>query len=441
MSSSRKSFFRTHRAWLSAIVVLGLLVAFLPTLVRYALVTLRLPVLTIDLSTNLTDRVSALLTNRTVTVETRVEALPHGSLRIKARGLALDWPYTLTARLSCSRWFLEDAGSYELALDGTDWKLKGDFAFSASRGWSATAALAPRAFDLDDPLLADLLRRMPPGCVSNLVASGRLDFSARAEKTKEVPVVSWNAAGRLSSLDAAMSVGQTDVTARRLSLSFGAEGISNRLLPKPVLTHMQSFDAAGFSLTNVYANVFKTDHGFLVTEAGAGLCGGEARLYSVYLNPESLTAGFTLYLDGIDAGAALAHLSGFHGSATGRLHGKLPVYLKNGERLRLGKAFLYSNPGESGNLRLTDAAPLLDNLAAGGVDAASVDNFSKVLGNLDYHVLKIDFTRTESDDLALRLQLNGSATRGETTVPVDFTVTLKGDLEQIINTGLRAARK
>ena len=135
-------------------------------------------------------------------------------------------------------------------------------------------------------------------------------------------------------------------------------------------------------------------------------------------------------------------MSCFHGEASGRLHGKLPVFLKDGKTLRIKDAYLFSTPGETGNLRITDAKPILDNLAQGGVDKATRDNLEKVLANLDYNVLKVELRRgKDGEDSSLGLKIEGTATHGATTVPVNLDVTFHGDIDQLVDTGMKLSKR
>ena len=201
-------------------------------------------------------------------------------------------------------------------------------------------------------------------------------------------------------------------------------------------------EAGGVVMTNVFASVRATDRSYLVTEAGAGCAGGDLRMYALFLDPEKLSAGATIYVDGVDAGKVLSHVSGFRGEATGRLHGKLPFFLRNGRELRFRDAYLFSTPGEKGKVRVADAGPILENLARGGVPEDTRDNLSRALANLDYTVLRIELRRgAGADDSSLALKLEGSAAQGRTTVPVNLDVTFRGDFDQLIDTGMKFSRR
>ena len=110
--------------------------------------------------------------------------------------------------------------------------------------------------------------------------------------------------------------------------------------------------------------------------------------------------------------------------------------------LRFRDAYLFSTPGETGNVRIADASPILDNLALGGVPEDTRANLAKALCNLDYKVLRVVLRRDEDGgDSSLSLMLRGSATSGETTVPVNLDVTFRGDLDQLLDTGMKFTKR
>ena len=124
------------------------------------------------------------------------------------------------------------------------------------------------------------------------------------------------------------------------------------------------------------------------------------------------------------------------------MHGKLPFFLKDGKTLTLQNAYLFSTPGETGKMRISDARPVMDNLERAGVDAATRNNLATALGNLDYKVMKIELKRgEEKEDSTLSLKIEGTSTKGKTTVPVNLNLNFNGDLDTIVNTGIKISRR
>jgi len=266
------------------------------------------------------------------------------------------------------------AGQLRLHIPDSPWRAEARFG-AAFGEWAAELNLPETAFSENESTVRTLLARYPVPAVSNLVFSGSVSLNAKVERTRKLPVPVWSFRAPV----------------RELSIACDS----------------------------------------------AGVCGGKACVYSLFLDTARLNAGLTLFLDDIDAGRALSHLKGFRGEASGRLHGKLGLHLREGGRgVAFRDAFLYSTPGETGKLRMADATPITDNLAYAGLDAAYRENVRLALSNLDYSVLRLTL-RPGSDRIAtLGLSIAGSATRGETTVPVDLTVNINGELEQLLNLGL-----
>jgi len=328
------------------------------------------------------------------------------------------------------------AGQLRLHIPDSPWRAEARFG-AAFGEWAAELNLPETAFSENESTVRTLLARYPVPAVSNLVFSGSVSLNAKVERTRKLPVPVWSFRAPVRELSIACDSAGVAYSVDRLSFTPGASGIANHVDIAPMFLRAPSANAAGVTLTNFYAFVRAAENSLLVTEAGAGVCGGKACVYSLFLDTARLNAGLTLFLDDIDAGRALSHLKGFRGEASGRLHGKLGLHLREGGRgVAFRDAFLYSTPGETGKLRMADATPITDNLAYAGLDAAYRENVRLALSNLDYSVLRLTL-RPGSDRIAtLGLSIAGSATRGETTVPVDLTVNINGELEQLLNLGL-----
>ena len=329
-----------------------------------------------------------------------------------------------------------------LSLDDTDWKMSANFGVASSTDWRFNASVHETGIAQDEALIGDLISRLCSPIASNLVFSGKFSLDAEGECTPQLPVPVWSAKGVVKDVDATYSSDGQDVEVGNLSLRFGLNGIADRKEISPMYPRADRVSVCGVVLSNVFASVRATERSYLVTEAGARCCGGELKLYSLFLDPEKLSAGATIFVDGVDAGQVLSHVSGFNGYASGRLHGKLPFFLKDGRKLHFRDAYLFSTPGEVGKVMISDAKPLLDNLSAAGVSSDDCDNLAKALANLDYRVLRIELRKEEDGEgFAVPLRLEGTSTHGNTTVPVDINVTFRGDLDKLVNTGMGLSRR
>ena len=391
-----------------------------------------------DLSDALAPEQRAMFSNHVARVKFEFVRRDGWDVAAHGSGTVLDWPFTFSAKANYSLLSRRADGIASAKIPGSDWRLSAKFSWSAKDGWTAEVHVPETRFDERDAAFGAFVARLAAdAAVTNLAFSGMVFLDAEASATNAHRVAKWKASGLLSDFSASLAADGTPFSIGGLRLRFGASGVDDHTDLAPLFPRAKSVEAAGVALSNVFASVRATETAWLVTEAGADVCGGTARLYSLYLDPEKLSAGLTLYLDDIDTGLALARLAGFRGSATGRLHGKLPLRLKEGREVSFGNAYLYSAPGETGTLRMENPELLTDSLAATGVDAATCDNAAKALRNLDYTALSLDLRRGDGEH-TLAVRLEGSATSGKTTVPVSLAVRLHGDMERLVNTGLRA---
>ncbi len=433
---------RTFLRWLgivSGLVVLGIVI--LALLLPWIAVSISYPALTIDVSRFLRGKVAGLVTNTTIRVEFDLRKGQVGSYDIRARGRLLDWPFSAQANVRPRwRWLgLDLSGEAEAWLNDTAWSLRAEFDASSSGAWRAAIDIPETAISDRDPVVGALVARWPMPAVSNLVFDGSFGLKAEGERTNAHHVVTWSALGRLKDLNATCALKNMPVQIANLRMGFGASGIANHVDVRPMFPRTDALVINGCMLTNAFASVRATETAYLVTEAGAGCCGGELKLYSFFLDPKKLNAGVTLFVDAVDAGDVLRLLKGFNGEATGKLYGKIPLHLKNGESLRLQSAYLHSAPGEIGTLKVFDPKPVVENLALGGVPEATRANVAKALADLSYSVMKINLRPEGDNSMALTIRLAGSATHNGVTVPVSFEVTFHGDVEQLVNTGLKTA--
>ena len=356
-------------------------------------------------------------------------------VRSKLHELGLTNPYVRMNLGYCWRNGPGLAGKFTLTLLPS-WFIVAEFGASCCE-WSASVKMPEMSFTQDDDVLRALLERHPLTAVSNLTFSGSIALDAHAARTFHTPVPVWSAKLPIKNLSVGLMMEDKAYSVQGLSVTPAASGIADHIDIATLRPRAKSITASGFELSDFHASVRVTDKAILVTEAAAGFCGGQVNLYSLFLDPKSLNTGFTLFLDDVNAGEALTHLNGFSGEASGRLHGKIKLFVREGGKaIRLSDAFLYSTPGEIGKLKLADPTPITDNLAMAGIDEATRANVADALTDLDYSVLRLNLKRGEDKSATLSTTVRGTATRGKLSVPVDLTLNFNGDLEQLINTGL-----
>lgn len=393
-----------------------------------------------DLSDLIKPPAADLFTNRTVEASLHVSAADDGpDMVARLEGTLLDWKLTGDGAFAVTRTNgFRLAGSTVARIPDSDWRATADFNATAD-GWDVVANLPETRFDETDPVLGSIAARAPKPGVEKLSFGGLVSGLASARMTKDVPVPVWAAKVRLSDAEASADASGQSVVAKGLRTTVSVSGIASHWDLAPMYPRMDSLTVGDFAFTDASVSMRATERSILVTEGQVGFCGGTIRVYALFLDPEKLSTGFTLFLDGIDTGEFLTGIPDFRGQASGHLYGKIPMYLRNGKELHFRDAFLYSPPGETGKLRIEDPKPVTDMLAASGVDGATCENLASALADLDYSVLRFDLVHDGPDESALRVQLQGTATKNAKTVPVDLSVSFHGEIERLVNFGIRAA--
>ena len=340
------------------------------------------------------------------------------------------------ARLSETTNGLAVAATADAGFEGTSWRILAD-AGARDGAFAAFARLPHGRFDQDDALLAPLLRAFAPADLAPRF-SGLVTGAVSVARAAGAPVPEWEVSARLQNLDAEAKVGEQDASLAggRAFVRVTGFGPHADLQPFGML-----FKEASLGRVRLDDGSFWFRGGgdsLLLTEGRAGFCGGVVRVYALHMNLASLDAGFTVLLDGLDAGEMLGLFPNVRGSATGRLYGKLPLAVRNGSAVRLRDAYLFSPPGQVGRIELEDSKVLVDKLRQSGVPEETCESLEKALQNLDYDVLRLDLVRDADGGNRLAIRLDGTAAEGKKRTPVNLRLNIDGDLEETINVALDA---
>lgn len=323
---------------------------------------------------------------------------------------------------------------------GSSWAVDATAAVGTNGAFAADAALPAASLARGDALVAPLLAWSgATGSVSSL--EGTVTGIVHVAKTPDAPVAEWFAAVRATDLDADLAAGDAPVALRGGATYVRVDGYGKMRLVRPFGIRWRTLSAGDRLALDAGNFWFRADDtkSLLLTEGSTGFCGGKVRIYALHMNWESLDAGFTLYLDDLDAGKILELLPGVEGSATGTIHGKIPLSVQKGKTVRLRDAYLYSPPGQTGKLRLTKTDAVIENLRAAGVPDATCDDLRTALADLDYTVLRMDLRQNRDGTGRLEVQLEGAATDGKTTIPVSLDLGFNGQIQDLVNVGIRAS--
>ncbi len=433
---------KKRRIWTWIVgVPLLLLIAAVATL-PYWIVRIPIPELEIDLGGMLPEEFVDTLSNRTLKMNFVLKRHDRWDFALEGRGALLDWPLVLDAKISYAIADLSATSVAAFSLKGDDIRAGLRFEGSAFDGWSARLEVPETVLSSSDPMLESLAYSCLPQTATDLSFSGKVSLTAEANTREGYgSAPKWKATGRVDELSVSWLDDGTSMSAANLRTPFGASGIGSHADIHPLFIRADSVTAGAFSLTNAFASIRATETALLATEAGCDVCGGKARVYSTFLRPDRLDAGTTLFLDNIDAHEAVKYLAFFDGDAAGRLFGKLPLRIKGGKEIVLGEGFLYSAPGRKGRLSIRDSSYLTAGMAAGGVPADVRSAAERALMDLEYSALAFELTKEGEESYALRFTVEGTSEESGKTVPVSIETTLHGELNQLINFGIRAANR
>ena len=337
-------------------------------------------------------------------------------------------------------------------LEGSPWAVSAE-ATAEGGAFAAKARTPDIAFSQDDPLLAPLLRAFAPANLG-LRFSGSVTGSVDVVRPAGGPEPRWLSAVRVNGLDAEIvPAGEDPVPivlrgGRLTTLRIGGIGAHYDIQPFGIRFASLSRDRLLLEDGDFWFRASARD--ILLTEGSTRFAGGFVRVYALHFYFESRSTAFAIVLDDLDAGRVLALFPSVDGSVSGRLHGKIPVRVRNGARVLLQDAYLYSSQS-GGNLQLRDPAPLVSQM---GLDGDTGDRLSRALRDLDFTTLQIHHARKPAEDgdaapagarpdddeteSALTFRIVGRGNDREQT-PVDISATFHGQFQKLINTALRTA--
>ena len=112
-----------------------------------------------------------------------------------------------------------------------------------------------------------------------------------------------------------------------------------------------------------------------------------------------------LYCDRLNLSQVLQQFGAATVKAEGQLNGRIPLRYRNGQ-LSFTDGFLYTTPGESGKIRMTDTEILTAGIPPDTSQYVQMELARKALEDYDYSWAKLNLT-TEGEDLLLKMQLDG----------------------------------
>jgi hypothetical protein len=143
----------------------------------------------------------------------------------------------------------------------------------------------------------------------------------------------------------------------------------------------------------------------LVEKSHFNWCDGNVDAPAIRFRSGTEDYNLILYCDRLDLAKVLQQFGAATVSAEGQLNGRIPLRYQNG-KLSFTDGFLFTTPGESGKIRMTDAEILTAGIPPDTPQYVQMELARKALEDYDYKWAKLNLT-TEGEDLLLKMQLDG----------------------------------
>lgn len=249
--------------------------------------------------------------------------------------------------------------------------------------------------------------------------------------------------GELTISDCSIALKNSDlpITANHLTsrLRFDGSGTIFRIKPFPVFLQDAKLGNIKFGKSSAFINA--DEDNLVISQAAVNFAGGFLRLYALYLNFKELQSGFTIEVDSLELKELLQQFPDLKDAdATGKLYGRMPLRIVRGAEIRLRDAFVYSPPGEIGNVSIPNSERLSEILSQSGLPAPATENLAKALKNLNYKTLRLDLNQPKNGDGLLAIKLEGESKSGKITTPVNINISVNGPIERLLNLSIKTTR-
>jgi hypothetical protein len=143
----------------------------------------------------------------------------------------------------------------------------------------------------------------------------------------------------------------------------------------------------------------------LVEKSHFNWCDGNVDAPAIRFTSGTEDYNLILYCDRLNLARVLEQFGAASVKAEGELNGRIPLRYQNG-RLSFKDGFLFTTPGESGKIRMTDTEILTAGIPPDTPQYVQMELARKALEDYDYSWAKLNLT-TEGEDLLLNMQLDG----------------------------------
>ena len=143
----------------------------------------------------------------------------------------------------------------------------------------------------------------------------------------------------------------------------------------------------------------------LVEKSHFNWCDGNVDAPAIRFRSGTEDYNLILYCDRLNLAKVLEQFGAASVTAEGELNGRIPLSYQRG-KLSFKDGFLFTTPGESGKIRMTDTEILTAGIPPDTPQYVQMELARKALEDYDYSWAKLNLT-TEGEDLLLNMQLDG----------------------------------
>ena len=262
-------------------------------------------------------------------------------------------------------------------------------------------------------------------------------FNVKFSTKTQLPA--WDFVFRISDLNSTLALeNNKELKINNAFASVHLSGLGEKWVLHSIPIFIKEIYIDQLKLSNGNFKILADEEQLLLSEGNIEAFGGKLSVYALYLNYNRLNAGFTIFVDDIQLTEIISALPSLSGSGTGSLHGKLPVSIYNGKKLKLHNAYLFSKPGVVGKLKLSDTTLLNEALINSGIPSQTCDNLSLALSDLDYSVIRLELIDNPNLEQSLQLQIEGKSVQEKGDIPVALNVRIHGSIESLLNIGLKS---
>lgn len=294
--------------------------------------------------------------------------------------------------------------------------------------------------DLDPLMQTALAFIILPDIITDLHFGGNVkaNFNATFGGEREPR---WRLLGGIKDGYLNLNASEIPISLEGARSSFNIEGIADLWRLGAIPVSISNAKISSFELNKGRAFLRADDKSLMASEIAIGFCGGSIRLYALYFNFAKLNTGFTVVLDSLDAGELIQQLPNLNdATATGTLHGRLPLSITKEGEFRLRDGFIYSPPGETGNISIKNPEYIISTLSSAGLPTPVCENFGKALQNLNYDILRFDLSQPRHANGRMQVRLKGESPSGKVSTPVDLNININGPIEELLNLAVKTAK-